>query len=84
MKIEITMRYILTFSNELRKNGWELCEHDHCITAHNIYKDIKIVIPKELDEFNNIKLWFSGTLLDSFSTITMLDIYLKGLFKCKQ
>ena len=78
MKIEITMRYILMFSYELRKNDWELCEHDQCITAHNMHGDMRVVIPKELDEFNNIKLWFSGTLLDSFSTITMLDIYLKG------
>ena len=84
MKIEITMRYILMFSHELRKNDWELCEHDHYITAHNMHEDMRVVIPKELDEFNNIKLWFSGTLLDSFSTITMLDMYLKGLFKCKQ
>lgn len=81
MKIDITIRYILTFSNELRKNDWELCEHDHCIIAHTIYNDIKIVIPKKLDEFNTIDLWLSGTLLDSFSTITTLDVYLKGLFK---
>ena len=81
MKIEITMRYVMTFSNELRKNGWELCEHDHYIAAHNMHEDIRVVIPKELDEFNNIKLWGSGTLLDSFSTITMLDMYLKGLVK---
>ena len=81
MKIDITMRYILTFSNELRKKEWELCEDDQCITAHNIYKDIQIVIPKKLDKANKIDVWFSGTPLDSFSTITMLDIYLKGLFK---
>ena len=81
MKIDITMRYILTFSSELRKNDWELCEHDHYITAHNMYKDVKIVIPKKLDEYNTIDLWCSGTLLASFSTITMLDMYLKGLFK---
>ena len=80
MKIDITMQYILMFSYEIRKNEWQLCEHDQCITAHNMYKDIKIVIPKKLDEFNNIKLWCSGTLLDSFSTITMLDMHLKGLF----
>ena len=84
MKIDITMRYILTFSNALRINDWALCEHDHYITAHNMHEDMRVVIPKKLDELNNIKLWFSGTLLDSFSTITMLDRYLKGLFKCKQ
>ena len=78
------MRYILTFSYELRKNDWELCEHDHCITAHNMYEDMRVVIPKKLDEFNTIDVWFSGTLLDSFSTITMLDMYLKGLLKCEQ
>ena len=79
MKIDITMRYILMFSCELRKNDWELCEHDHYITAHNIYEGIEIVIPKKLDEYNTIDLWCSGTLLDSFSTITMLDIYLKRI-----
>ena len=84
MKIEITMKYVMTFSNELRKNDWELCGHDHCITANNMYEDMQIIIPKQLDEYNTIDLWCSGTLLDSFSTITMLDIYLKGLFKCKQ
>ena len=84
MKIDITMRYILTFSNELRKNDWMLHEHDQYITAHNMYKDMKIFIPKKLDELNTIKLWCSGTLLDSFGTITMLDMCLKGLFKCKQ
>ena len=84
MKTDITMRYILTFSNELRKNDWKLCEHDHCITAHNLYEDMQIIIPKQLDEYSTIDLWRSGTLLDSFSTITMLDMYLKGLFKCKQ
>ena len=80
MKIDITMRYILMFSCELRKNDWKLCEHDHYITAHNMHEDIRVVIPKKLDEFNTIKLWGSGTLLDSFSTITMLDMHLKGLF----
>ena len=80
MKIDITIRYILMFSSELRKNDWELCEHDQCITAHNMYKDMQIVIPKMLDEGNTIDVWFSGTLLFSFSTITMLDIYLKGLY----
>ena len=80
MKIEITMRYVMTFSDELRKNDWKLCEHGNHITAHNMHEDIRVVIPKELDEFNNIKLWFSGTLLDSFSTITMLDMHLKRLF----
>ncbi len=81
MKIEITMRYILMFSCELRKNDWGLCEHDHHITAHNMYKDMQISIPKKLDESNTIDVWFSGTLLDSFSTVTMLDMYLKGLLK---
>ena len=84
MKIEITMRYILMFSCELRKNDWELCEQDYCITAHNIYEGIAIIIPKKLDEFNTIDVWCSGTLLDSFGTVTRLDMYLKGLFKCKQ
>lgn len=84
MKTDITMQYILMFSYELRKNDWELCEHDHCITAHNIQKDMQIFIPKELDEVNTIDVWRSGTLLASFSTITMLDIYLKGLFTFKQ
>ena len=84
MKIEITMRYILMFSCELRKKDWELCEHDHCITAHNLYEDMQIIIPKQLDEYNTIDLWCSGTLLDSFGTITMLDMQLKELFKCKQ
>ena len=69
------------FSNDLRKNDWELCEHDHCITAHNMYKDMQIVIPKRPDEYNTIDLWCSGVLLDSFGTITMLDMYLKGLVK---
>ncbi len=78
MKIDITMRYILMFSYELRKDDWALCEHDHCITAHNIHEDIQIVIPKKLDKVNTIDIWRSGNLLDSFSTITMLDIYLKG------
>ena len=81
MKLDITMRYILTFSSELRKNDWQLCEHGHCIIAHNMYKDMQIIIPKQLDEYNVIDLWCSGTLLNSFSTITMLDMYLKGLFK---
>ena len=81
MKIEITMHYVLMFSYELRRDGWELCEHDYCITAHNMYEDIHIIIPKRLDEFNTIDLWCSGTLLDSFGTITMLDMCLKGLFK---
>ena len=81
MKIDITMRYILTFSSELRKNDWELCEHDHYIKAHNVYEDMQISIPKMLDEVNTIDVWRSGTLLDSFSTITMLDMYLKGLVK---
>ena len=84
MKTDITMRYILTFSNELRKKDWKLYEHDQSITAPNMYKDIKIVIPKKLDKANKIDVWFSGILLDSFSTITMLDMHLKGLFKCKQ
>jgi len=81
MKIEITMHYVLMFSYELRKDEWELVEHEYCITAHNMYKDMQIIIPKQLDEYNTIDLWCSGTLLDSFSTITMLDIYLKGLLK---
>lgn len=81
MKLDITMHYILMFSYELRTNDWQLCEHDHCITAHNIYKDIQIVIPKKLDEVNTIDVLYSGTLLDSFGTITMLDMYLKGLLK---
>ena len=81
MKMEITMQYILMFSYDLRKNDWGLCEHDHCITAHNLYEDMQIIIPKQLDEYNTIDLWCSGTLLDSFGTITMLDMYLKGLFK---
>lgn len=84
MKIEITMRYILMFSCELRKNDWKLYEHDHCITAHNLYEDMQIIIPKQLDEFNTIDVWCSGTLLDSFSTITMLDMHLEGLLKCEQ
>ena len=84
MKLDITMRYILMFSYELRKNDWQLYEHDHHITAHNIYKDIKIVIPKKLDKVNTIDVWCSGILLFSFSTITMLDMQLEGLFKCKQ
>ena len=78
MKIEITMQYILMFSHELRKDDWKLCEHDYCITAHNTYKNIQIIISKDLDEFNTIDLWCSGTLLGSFGTITMLDMYLKG------
>lgn len=81
MKIRSTIRYVLMFSYELRKDDWELCEHDHYITAHNMYEDTQIVIPKKLDEVNTIDLWCSGTLLKSFSTVTMLDIYLKGLFK---
>ena len=81
MKIEITMPYVMMFSNELRQNDWGLCEHDHCITAYNLYEDMQIIIPKQLDEYSTIDLWCSGTLLDSFSTITMLDIYLKGLLK---
>lgn len=81
MKIEITMQYILMFSNELRKDEWVLIEHDRYVTAHNMCKDIQIVIPKKLDEYNTIDICYSGTLLESFSTITMLDIYLKGLFK---
>ena len=84
MKLDITMRYILMFSYELRKNDWQFCEHDHCITAHNLYEDMQIIIPKQLGEYNTIDLWCSGTLLDSFSKITMLDMYLKGLLKCKQ
>lgn len=81
MKIEITMQYVLMFSYELRKDDWELCEHDHCIIAHNMYENMQIIIPKNLDEFNTIDLWCSDTLLASFGTVTMLDIYLKGLFK---
>ena len=81
MKMNITMHYILMFSHELRKDKWELVEHEHCITAHNMYEDMRIIIPKQLNGFNTIDLWRSGTLLDSFGTITMLDIYLKGLFK---
>ena len=69
------------FSYELRKGDWELCEHDYCITAHNMYEDMQIIIPKNPDEFNTIDLWCSGTLLDSFGTITMLDIYLKKTIK---
>ena len=84
MKIEITMQYILMFSYALRKNDWELCEHDHCIAAHNLYEDMQIIIPNQLDEYNTIDLWCSGTLLASFGTITMLDMQLKELFKCKQ
>ena len=84
MKIEITMQYILMFSYELRKNEWKLCEHDHCITAHNMHEDMQIIIPKQLDEYSTIDLWCSGVLLGSFSTITMLDMQLKGLFKRKQ
>ena len=84
MKMEITMRYILMFSYELRKNDWALCEHDQCLTAHNMHGDMQIIIPKQLDEYSTIDLWCSGTLLDSFSTITMLDMHLKGLIKCKQ
>ena len=79
MKTEITIPYILMFSYELRKDDWEICEHDHYITAHNVYKDMQISIPKKLDELNKIDLWCSGTLSGSFSTITMLDMYLKGL-----
>ena len=75
------MRYVLMFSHELRKNDWKLCEHDYCITAHNMYEDMQIIIPKKLNEYNTIDLWCSGTLLDSFGTITMLDMYLKELFK---
>ena len=84
MKTQITLHYVLMFSYELRKKDWELCEDDHYITAHNIYEGIEIIIPKKLDELNTIKLWCSGTLLDSFGTITMLDMQLKGFFKCKQ
>lgn len=81
MKMNITMHYVLMFSYELRKDEWELVEHEHCITAHNMYEDMQIIIPKQLDEFNTIDLWCSGTLLDSFGTITMLDICLKDLLK---
>lgn len=81
MKTNITMHYILMFSYELRKDEWELVEHEYCITAHNMYEDMQIIIPKKLNEFNTIDLWCSGTLLDSFGTVTMLDIYLKGLLK---
>lgn len=81
MKTNITMHYILTFSYELRTGGWELVEHEHCITAHNMYEDMQIIIPKQLDEFNTIDVWCSGTLLDSFGTITMLDMCLKDLLK---
>ena len=77
------MHYILMFSYELRKDEWELVEHEHCITARNMYEDMQIIIPKQLDEFNTIDLWCSGTLLDSFGTITMLDICLKDLLKWK-
>lgn len=84
MQLEITMRYVMTFSIELRKNDWEMVEHEYCITAHNMYEDMQIIIPKQLDEYSTIDLWCSGTLLHSFSTITMLDMYLKGLLKCEQ
>ena len=79
MKTQITLHYVLMFSYELRKGDWDLCDHDYCITAHNIYEDMQIVIPKKLNEYSTIDLWCSGTLLDSFGTITMLDMYLKGL-----
>ena len=75
------MHYVLMFSYELRKDAWELKEHDYCIVAYNMYEDMQIIIPKKLDEFNTIDLWCAGTLLDSFGTITMLDMCLKGLFK---
>ncbi len=81
MKTDITMRYILMFSYELRQKDWQLCEHDHCIIAHNMYKGMRVIIPKQLSGYSTIDLWCSGTLLDSFSTITMLDLYLRGLFK---
>ena len=81
MKIEFTMHYILMFSHELRKDDWELCEHEYCITARNMCEDMQIIIPKRLDEFNMIDLWCSGALLNSFGTITMLDICLKDLLK---
>ena len=81
MKTSINIRYTLMFSNELRKDSWELAEHEYCITAHNICEDMQVIIPKQLDEFNTIDLWCSGTLLDSFGTITMLDMYLKEILK---
>ena len=69
------------FSHELRKDDWDLRDHDYCITAHNIYEGMQIIIPKRLDEFNTIDLGCSGTLLASFGTVTMLDIFLKELLK---
>ena len=81
MKMNITMHYILMFSYELRKDDWELEEHNYCIAAHNMYEDMQIIIPKQLDEYNTIDLWCSGTLLDSFGTITLLDMCLKELLQ---
>lgn len=80
-ELEITMHYVLTFSYELRKDEWELVEHEYCITAHNMYKDMQIIIPKQIDEFCTIDLWCSGTLLDSFGTVTDLDMQLKELLQ---
>lgn len=71
--------YIATFSPQLFKEDWNFQEHEYCFTVHNYYEDIQIIIPKNLDEFNVIDVWCSGTLLGEFGTVSTLNTFVKEI-----
>lgn len=74
--MNINKHHIMLMSEKLKHKDWEIDEHEFCFYCSNMYQDMQIIIPKDLDEYNTIDIWCSGQLLSECGNISQIDLHI--------